>query len=81
MNTPQFLISIYNWLMADPAHLVAAASLIAAVTPTPNPATPAGKAYKLLEMLAGNVLHAKDSGVTMQQAIQQIAAAESKEPK
>jgi hypothetical protein len=72
MNTIQFFMSIYNWLMADPSHIVAAASAIAAVTPTPNPASPAGKVYKVLEVFALNFLHAKDTGVTAAQALAQV---------
>lgn len=74
MNTPQFILTIYNWLMADPAHIVAAASALAAITPTPNPATPAGKLYKVLEVFACNWLHAKETGVTAAQALAQVQA-------
>ena len=72
MNTLQFLQEVYNWLMASPANIVAAASILAAITPTPNPNTPVGKAYKVLELLAFNFLHAKDTGVTAAQALQQV---------
>lgn len=78
MNVPQFIMSIYVWLMADPTHLVAAASMLAAITPTPNPATPYGKAYKVLEVLAMNFLHAKDTGVTVATALAQVQAAVDK---
>jgi hypothetical protein len=74
MNTVTFFMAIYNWLLADPSHLVAAASAIAAFTPTPNPTTPAGKVYKVLELFALNFLHAKDSGLSQTQALAQVAA-------
>lgn len=72
MNTPQFLMEVYNWLMASPANIVCAASVLAAVTPTPNPDTPFGKVYRLLELFAFNFLHAKDTGVTAAQALSQV---------
>lgn len=66
MNTVQFVLMILNWLQADPTHLVAAAALLNSVIPTPNPATPAGKAYKALELLALSFLRAKETGVPAQ---------------
>lgn len=73
MNTIQFVQSILNWLLADPSHIVVAASVIAAVTPTPNPATVWGKAYKVLDALALNIAHAKQTGVTPAEALTQVA--------
>lgn len=73
MNTIQFLNLILNWLLADPTHVVAAASLIAAVTPTPNPTSTAGKVYKLLDLLALNFLHAKSTGVELPEVARQVA--------
>jgi hypothetical protein len=77
MNTIQFLMAIVNWLQADPSHLVVAASALAAITPTPNPATPWGRAYKVLELLAMNFLHAKETGTApadIGKAMAQVAA-------
>ena len=74
MNTIQFFQQILTWLLADPSHIVVAASVIAAITPTPDPATTAGKAYRVLDLLALNILHAKSTGVTVPQALAQVAA-------
>jgi hypothetical protein len=63
MTTLQFLNGLLDWLLADPAHVVTAAAALAAVTPTPDPATWQGKAYKVIELFAINVLHAKDPGI------------------
>ncbi|WP_233854130.1 hypothetical protein [Paraburkholderia sp. HD33-4] len=73
MNTMQFLMAILNWLQADPSHLVVAASAIAAVIPTPNPATPWGKAYRVLDALALNVMHAKETGVNVTSVAEEVA--------
>ncbi len=62
MTTIQFFTGLLDWLLADPSHIVTAASALAAITPTPDPATPWGKAYRLIDLFALNVLHAKDSG-------------------
>ena len=62
MTTIDFANAVLNWLLADPAHLVAAGSIIAAVTPTPAPNTVWGKVYQVVDMLALNVLHAKSTG-------------------
>lgn len=51
-----------DWLLADPTHIVAAAAALAALTPTPDPATVGGKLYRILDILALNFLRAKDSG-------------------
>lgn len=66
MNTVQFLTAIFNWLQADPTHVVAAAALLNSIIPTPDPATPVGKAYKVLEMLALSFLRAKETGIPAQ---------------
>lgn len=73
MNTIQFFQAVLNWLLADPSHLVVAASVIAAATPTPNPNTIGGKVYKILDTLALNVVHAKQTGVTPAEALMQVA--------
>jgi len=62
MTTLAFITGLLDWLLADPSHLVVAAGAIAAVTPTPSPNTTFGKVYKVLEILALNVLHAKETG-------------------
>lgn len=66
MTTMQFLNAVFNWLQGDPTHAVAAAALLNSIIPTPNPATPVGKAYKVIEMLALCFLRAKESGVPPQ---------------
>jgi len=63
MNSVQFLQSLLDWLLADPAHVVVAASAIAALTPTPDPTSAAGKLYRIVDLLALNVLRAKDTGL------------------
>lgn len=68
MNTLQFLMTILNWLQADPTHVVAAAALLNSIIPTPDPTTPAGKFYKVLELLALSFLRAKETGVPSQSA-------------
>lgn len=62
MSTIQFLSAVLDWLLADPAHLVVAASVIAALTPTPDPASILGKLYRVVDLLALNILRAKDPG-------------------
>lgn len=74
MNTITFVNTVINWLLADPAHVIVAASLLASITPTPNPATPAGKVYRALDLLALNFLHAKSTGVALPDVAQQVAA-------
>lgn len=66
MSTMQFLNAVLNWLQGDPTHVVFAAALLNSIIPTPNPATPIGKVYKVLEMVAMCFLRAKDSGVPPQ---------------
>ncbi len=59
MTSLQFLQSILDWLLADPAHVVLAASVIAAVTPNPDPNSVLGKLYRVVDILALNILRAK----------------------
>ena len=63
----QLIPIIIEFLKANPyfsliAAVVTAASTITAVTPTPNPDTFWGKAYKILDLLALNIGNAKDTG-------------------
>lgn len=74
MNTAQFLMAILNWLQADPSHVMVAASALAALTPTPAPNTAWGRAYKVIELLAMNFLHAKDTGVNAASVAEEVAA-------
>jgi hypothetical protein len=62
MTTVQFLQSVLDWLLADPSHIVVAASAIAALTPCPDPSTLAGKLYRVIDILALNILRAKEGG-------------------
>lgn len=66
MNTMQFLNAVLTWLQGDPTHVMAAAALLNSIIPTPNPTTPVGKAYKVIEMLALCFLRAKETGVPQQ---------------
>lgn len=66
MTTMQFLNAVLNWLQGDPTHVMAAAALLNSIIPTPNPSTPVGKAYKVIEMMALCFLRAKESGVPAQ---------------
>ena len=54
-----------EWLLADPTHVIAAAGLIAAVVPTPEPTSRAGKLFKVVDVLALNILHAKETGLAL----------------
>lgn len=62
MTPAQVLLKLLDWLTSDPAHIMVTASAIAAVTPTPNPASVFGKLYRVLEILALNFFKAKDTG-------------------
>ncbi len=62
MTTLQFITGLLDWLLADPSHIVTAAAALAAATPTPDPASVWGKLYRVLEIFALNVLHAKETG-------------------
>lgn len=74
MTTLQFLNALLNWLLADPVHLTFAAGVVAMITPTPNPATWAGKAYRVLDIFALNFLRAKETGKVDPAVAQQVAA-------
>lgn len=74
MNTMQFLNAVLAWLQADPAHVMVAASTIAMLTPTPAPNTTAGRLYKVVEMLALNFMHAKETGITTAALAEQVVA-------
>jgi hypothetical protein len=73
VNTMQFGMAVLDWLQADPSHVVAAASVVAALTPTPVPGTLYAKIYKIVDLFAVNVLKAKDTGVTPAAVAEQIA--------
>lgn len=62
MTTQNFLSTILDWLLADPSHLVTTASAIAALIPTPASNSILGKLYQIVDILALNVLHAKEQG-------------------
>ena len=57
----QIIDAVIIW-MSDPAHLVVLGSVIAALVPTPDPNTRFGKIYKIVDLLAINVIHAKETG-------------------
>jgi len=63
MTTLQSLTLLLDWLLADPSHIVTVASFLAALIPTPDPSSAWGKAYRLIDLLALNILHAKESGL------------------
>lgn len=69
MTTLGFLQAVADWLLADPSHIAVAAAVLAAVTPTPNPDSLAGKFYRIVDLLAFNFLHAKESGVAVPQHV------------
>lgn len=71
MNTIQFLTSILNWLLADPSHIIVAATLADSLIPTPDPRTPIGKFYKVLELFALSFMHAKESGIPPNEQLEQ----------
>jgi hypothetical protein len=75
VTTTQFLNMILNWLQSDPTHVTSAIAVLIAVTHTPDPGTPLGKAYKILEILGLNFLHAKETGVTPETLAEQVATA------
>jgi hypothetical protein len=62
VTTVEFFQQAVDWLAADPAHVVVAASAVVAVTGTPDPNTWYGKVYMVLEAVALNVLKAKQIG-------------------
>lgn len=75
MTTVEFFTSGYAWLMADWTHPIAAAAFFTAATPTPKPGTWMAKAYKVVDVVAVNVLHAKSTGVNTADLAAQVAAA------
>lgn len=74
MNTTQFLMAVLNWLQADPSHALVAASAFAALTPTPSPNTVWGRVYKVIDLLALNFMHAKETGVNAASVAEEVAA-------
>lgn len=77
MNTMQFLMAVLNWLQADPSHVIVAATLADSLIPTPDPRTPLGKLYKVLELFALSFMHAKETGIPPMSAealAEQVAA-------
>jgi hypothetical protein len=62
MTTQDFISSLADWLLADPSHLVAAASGLAALIPTPARDSLAGRLFRIVDILALNILHAKEQG-------------------
>ena len=60
MNIVTYLVENKGELIAIVSSVVALASLIAAITPTPKDDTWVGKAYKIVDWLALNVGKAKD---------------------
>tara|TARA_R100001594_G_C3881337_1_gene226025 strand:- start:142 stop:336 length:195 start_codon:yes stop_codon:yes gene_type:complete len=60
MNIVTYLVENKDELIAIASSVVALASLIAAITPTPKDDTWVGKAYKIVDWLALNVGKAKD---------------------
>ena len=57
-----YIIDNKEGLFAVVTTIIAAASAIAALTPTPKDDTLIGKAYSIIDWLALNVLKAKDKG-------------------
>ena len=57
-----YIINNKEGLFAVVTTIIAAASAIAALTPTPKDDTLIGKAYKIIDWLALNVIKAKDRG-------------------
>ena len=57
-----YIIENKDQLFGVVTSIIAVASAIAALTPTPKDDTFIGKAYKVIDWLALNVFKAKDSG-------------------
>lgn len=57
-----YIIENKEGLFAVITTIVASASAIAALTPTPKDDTFIGKVYKVIDWLALNVINAKDKG-------------------
>ena len=60
MNIVTYLVENKDELIAIASSVVALASLIAAITPTPKDDTWVGKAYKIVDWLALTASKAKD---------------------
>lgn len=73
MTAYQALQWVLDWLISDPTHLMAIAALIAAVVPTPSPTSVVGKMFKVVDILALNILHAKETGVAVPGALSAAA--------
>lgn len=74
MTTIQFLNAVWGWLLSDPTHVVVAGSVLAALTPTPKAGSLPAKLYRVLDLLAINFMHAKETGVTPSQIAEEVAA-------
>lgn len=57
-----YILETKEQLFGIVTAIIAVASAIAALTPTPKDDTLVGKAYKLIDWLALNVFKAKDTG-------------------
>lgn len=57
-----YIIDNKEGLFAVVTTIIAAASAIAALTPTPKDDTLIGKAYKIIDWLALNIINAKSKG-------------------
>ena len=57
-----YIINNKEELFAVVTTIIAAASAIAALTPTPKDDTLIGKAYSIIDWLALNIIRAKDTG-------------------
>jgi hypothetical protein len=80
MNVAQTFNAFINWCLVDPSHLIVLGSAIAAITPTPNAGTLAGKIYKVIDLFALNFLHAKETGVTVPDVMTQIGTLLAQRP-
>lgn len=57
-----YIINNKEGLFAVVTTIIAAASAIAALTPTPKDDTLIGKAYRIIDWLALNIINAKSKG-------------------
>lgn len=73
MPTLQALMLVWSWLMSDWTHPIVAMAGVAALTPTPAPGTIWSKLYRVIDVIALNVLHAKSTGITPVVIAQQVA--------